>query len=131
MRKSVVNKYAGILPDGFSFTITITLAMLTNGYSVKYVPIDYFERKGQSKIQPIFDTLHFIQLVIRTVLYFNPLKVFVPLSLSLVLFAFFILVGSWLYIGKVMDVAFGVILMTAVMVIVVGMLADLIDKRIQ
>jgi len=130
MRKEVVDKYLRILPDGFSFTSTITLAMLTNGHSVKYVPIDYFKREGKSKIKPIQDTLNFIQLIIRTVLYFNPLKVFVPLSLILAIFAVLVLLGSWVFTGKAMDVTFGVILMTAVMVLVLGMLADLIDKRI-
>lgn len=130
MKKEVVEKYIRILPDGFSFTSTITLAMLTNGYSVKYIPIDYFQRKGKSKIKPIQDTLNFIQLIIRTVLYFDPLKIFVPLSLILAFFAFLVLIGSWFLTGKAMDVTFGVILMTAVMVLVIGMLADLIDKRI-
>jgi len=129
MKKEVVEKYIRILPDGFSFTSTITLAMLTNGYSVKYVPIAYFKREGKSKIKPIQDTLNFIQLIIRTVLYFNPLKVFVPLSLFLVLLAFLVLLGSWFLTGKAMDVTFGVVLMTAVMVMTIGMLADLIDKR--
>lgn len=131
MKKEVVEKYIGILPDGFSFTSTITLAMLTNGYSVKYVPIDYFKREGKSKIKPIQDTLNFIQLIIRTVLYFNPLKVFIPLSLFLVLLAFLVLLGSLVLTGKAMDVTFGVLLMTAVMVMVIGMLADLIDKRLK
>lgn len=129
MNKNVVEKFLNILPDGFSFTTTITLAMLSKGYSVKYTPINYAKRAGKSKIRPIKDTLNFIQLIIRTVMYFNPLKIFVPLSLSLVLLACFILIASWLLLGKIMDVTFGVILMTAVMVMAVGMLADLIDKR--
>ena len=131
MKKEVVEKYIRILPDGFSFTSTITLAMLTSGYSVKYVPIDYFKREGKSKIRPIQDTLNFIQLIIRATLYFNPLKIFVPLSLFLTLFAFVVLIISWLITGTPMDVTFGVILMTAVIVMAIGMLADLIDKRIQ
>ena len=129
MKKTVVEKYGRLLPDGFSFTSTITLAMLTNGYSIKYVPIDYFTRKGKSKIRPIQDTLIFIQLVIKTVMYFNPLKVFVPFSLFLALLAFLILLGSWVLTGKLMDVTFGVFMMSAVMVMAIGMLADLIDKR--
>ena len=131
MKKEVIEKYIKILPDGFSFTSTITLAMLTNGYSVKYMPINYFKREGKSKIKPIQDTLNFIQLIIRTVLYFNPLKIFIPLSLFLVFLAFLLLLGSWVFTGKAMDMTFGVILMTSVMVLVIGMLADLIDKRIQ
>jgi len=129
MKKEVVEKFIPILPDGFSFTSTITLAMLMNGYSVEYVPIDYFVRKGKSKFKPIKDTLNFFQLIIRMVLYFNPLRVFVPVSILLVIFSFLILFGSWLFFRKAMDVTFGVTFMTGVMVLAIGALADLIIKR--
>ncbi len=128
--KKAAMRFMRILPDGFSFTTTITLAMLTNGYKVEYIPIDYYKRAGKSKIIPIRDTLNFIQLIIRTVLYFNPLKIFVPLSILLVTLAFIVLFASWLLLGRVMDVSFGVILMTAIIVLAIGMLADLIDKRL-
>jgi len=131
MKKQSVERFFNILPDGFSLTTTITLAMLTNNMQVHYTPINYYHRKGKSKIRPIHDTLNFLQLIIRTSLYFNPLKVFIPLSLFLAIFAFLILFGSWLLFGKAMDVTFGVILMSAVMVLAIGMLADLIDKRIR
>jgi glycosyltransferase involved in cell wall biosynthesis len=73
IKKSIVNKFIYILPNGFSFTTTITLAMLTNDYRVKYLPIDYYARTGESKIKPFKDTLNFLQLIIRTIMYFNPL----------------------------------------------------------
>jgi len=130
MKKEIVQKFLYILPDGFSFTSTITLAVLVNGYTIEYIPIDYFHRNGKSKIKPVQDTFNFIQLIIRTVLYFNPLRVFVPLSFLLVVFAFIVLFGSWFLFGKAMDVTFGVSLMTAVIVLAIGMLADLINKRI-
>jgi prepilin signal peptidase PulO-like enzyme (type II secretory pathway) len=104
--------------------------MLANGYSIKYIPIDYYRRKGKSKIKPIQDTLSFIQLIIRTVLYFNPLKIFVPLSIFLVLFAFIILIVGWFLLGSVLDTTFGLVIMTAVIILAIGMLADLIDKRV-
>ena len=130
IQKTALEEFERILPDGVSFTSTITIAMLLNGYSVKYVPIDYFKRKGKSKIRPIQDTLGFLQLIIRAALYFNPLKIFIPLSFFLVLLAFLVLIVSWLLFGKPMDVTFGVILMTAVIILAIGMLADLIDKRL-
>lgn len=131
MKKETVNQFINILPDGFSFTTTITLAMHTNGNLIKYIPINYHKRKGSSKIRPIKDTLNFAQLIIRTVLYFNPLKIFVPLSVFLVIAAFFILFGSWKITGKPMDASFSVILMSAVITMAIGMLADLIDKRMR
>jgi hypothetical protein len=78
-KKEIAEKFFNILPDGFSFTTTITLAMLTNDYSVKYRDIEYFKRKGVSKIHPIHDTSNFIRLIIRNILYFDPLKIFLPL----------------------------------------------------
>lgn len=130
MKKESVEKFLKILPNGFSFTTTITLAMLTNDYKIQYMPINYFKRSGKSKIRPIKDTLNFIQLIVRTTMYFNPLKFFIPLSIFLVIFAFLVLIGSWALLGKAMDVTFGIMLMTAVIVMAIGMLADIIDKRI-
>lgn len=131
IKKDILEEFIRILPDGFSFTSTITLAMLTNGYSVKFEEIDYFGRVGKSKIRPIKDTLNFLQLIVRTTMYFNPLKIFIPLSILLVIFAFVTLIGSHYLFGEAFDVSFGVLMMTAVMVSAVGMLADLINKRIR
>lgn len=86
-RRSVAERFLHILPDGFSFTTTITLAMLTNHHHVHYVPIAYATRIGRSKIRPIRDTINFVQLIVRTGTYFAPLRVFFPISM--VLFALF------------------------------------------
>jgi glycosyltransferase involved in cell wall biosynthesis len=79
MRKSVVQRFEGILPRGFSFTTTITLAMLSNGYSVAYEPIDYRRRVGSSKIRPT-DTFRFLIQILRVSLRFQPQRVFLPLG---------------------------------------------------
>jgi len=131
MRKEVVEGFVNILPDGFSFTTTITLAMLTNNHSVKYININYNYRRGDSKIRPIYDTINFIQLILRTTLYFNPLRIFVPLSLFFAASAFLVFILSWVCLDRIMDVSSGVLLMTAVMVMAIGMLAELIDKRVR
>lgn len=128
-RKDVVREFFHILPAGFSFTTTITLAMLSNGYRVKYVPIDYHQREGKSKINPIRDTLGFTSLIVRTTLYFNPLKVFMPLSGFIVLLAIGLLVYSKFVLQRVMDISVIVLLSAALQIAVIGMLADLIDKR--
>ncbi len=82
-RKDVLKRYLRILPDGFSFTTTITLAMMTNDHRVLFVPIGYRPRVGRSKIRPIRDTLNFIQLILRTGTYFAPLRVFMPIAFAL------------------------------------------------
>lgn len=69
-----------VVPDGFSCVTTMTLAFLTNGRAVKYVPTEYRPRIGRSKFHPLTDTWAYLCTVLRMVLYFRPLRVFVPLA---------------------------------------------------
>jgi len=78
-KKSIVEQFYDILPPGFSFTTTITLALLCNEFLVYYHPINYFKRVGSSKIQPTH-AYNFLLLILRTIVYFNPLKIFLPLG---------------------------------------------------
>ncbi len=131
MKKAIVNKFVRLLPDQFSYTATITLAMVMNGYRVKYVPVDYYARIGQSKIRPLRDTLSFIQLIVRTVMYFNPLKVFIPLSLVLFFMSVGVFLYSYFFTPKIMDITTVILFVSAVQVLAIGMVADLINKRIK
>jgi glycosyltransferase involved in cell wall biosynthesis len=79
-QRDVAQRFLKILPDGFSFTTTITLAMLTNGYLVEYEPINYRSRTGRSKIRPIRDTLGMLRTILFTGMYFAPLRVFLPIA---------------------------------------------------
>jgi glycosyltransferase involved in cell wall biosynthesis len=129
IRRDVALHFFPILPAGFSFTTTITLAMLVNDYPVEYVPIDYHARKGKSKIRPVHDTLNFVSLIVRTTVYFRPLKVFLPVAGFLVFASLLILLGSWLLTPKIMDASVTITFMAGVQVAALGLLADLIDKR--
>jgi len=128
MKKDLVNLFLNILPDGFSFTTTITLAMLSNGYKVAYLPIDYYARSGKSKIRPIRDTLNFVQLVIRTIMYFDPLRIFLPISLILFLASFVGIIFRVIK-GEGFLVVSVIIFISAIQVLTTGMIADFIDKR--
>jgi glycosyltransferase involved in cell wall biosynthesis len=79
MRRALVLRYAHLLPRGFSFTTTITLAATCNGHAVDYVPIDYHPRLGSSKIRPRH-AYDFTMLILRTMVFFNPLRVFLPVG---------------------------------------------------
>ena len=128
-RKKDVEKYVHILPSGFSFTTTITLAYLSNDYLVKYVPIDYHERHGKSKIKPFKDGFNFILLIVRTITYFNPLKVFLPISFVLFLVSVIIFLVSWLVFKKVMDITVIVLLVASIQIALFGLIADSIAKK--
>jgi glycosyltransferase involved in cell wall biosynthesis len=122
--------FFNLLPEGFSFTTTLTLAMLTNGYLIEYVPIGYYSRVGKSKIRPVQDTLNFIQLVLRIALYFAPLKIFLPISILLLLIGLIWAATSTIILGRLADASTAVIIMTAVQVAVLGFLAELLDRRL-
>ncbi|MDD5423194.1 MAG: glycosyltransferase family 2 protein [Candidatus Omnitrophica bacterium] len=79
-KKEVVMKYFNTLCLGFSFTTTITLAMSLGGYFIKYIPIEYHKRKGASKVRYFRDTLRSLQIIVETILYYNPIKIFILLS---------------------------------------------------
>ena len=131
MRKEVVMEYMEILPWGHSWVSTITLALLSSGYKVHFAPIDYYPRKGTSTFHPVKDTFAYLTLVIRTVTWFNPLKVFMPLALLIFLTG----LGKFIFDnvvnpGHINITATCVILfVAAVQVVVLGLLADLIVKR--
>ena len=129
MKRSLIRKFLPLLPDGFSFTTTITLAMLTHGHEVSYVPIDYAKRIGKSSIRPVRDTLNFLSLVVRTVLYFRPLKVFVPAAAGVFAIAVTVALVSKLALGQVADVTSVTLAAAALQLLAIGLLADLIDKR--
>lgn len=129
MRKSVLMRFLQILPEGFSFTTTITLAMLRNSYRVRFNPIDYRPRTGKSKIRPFADTVGFLLIIIRTVMYFNPLKIFIPISAALLLIGLGVLFYSGFVLHRVYDVTVIILISLAIQVAVIGLLADLIDKR--
>jgi glycosyltransferase involved in cell wall biosynthesis len=80
-RKSVVEEYMQLLPRGFSFTTTLTLAYHADSRLVHYMPINYRKREGTSKISPVRDTYQFFLLILRTVMYFDPMRIFIPPAL--------------------------------------------------
>lgn len=125
MRKDLVMRFEHLLPAGFSFTTTITLASLCTQSLVKYVPIDYHARIGDSKIKATH-AFDFLLLIIRTIVYFNPLKIFLPLG-----GAFFVLGSAKfaydLTIGNFSETAL-LGFVTAVLLWGVGLLSDQIAK---
>jgi glycosyltransferase involved in cell wall biosynthesis len=127
-RKSVAEKYFNILPNAFSFTLTITLAFITNFHRVVYVPINYSERVGNSKIRPIRDTLKFVQLILRTGMYFAPLRVFFPFVLLLGV-AFMASFCFDVFVARNLTDKTVLLLLFTLNTGMFALLADMIDKR--
>jgi len=127
-KKDIALRFWNLFPSGFSFTITITLACLTNEYTIKYVPISYFKRKGKSTIHPIKDFVNFINLIARIATYFNPFKVFFSVSILLFIMGFLIFLYTF-YMGRIADITVIVILLSSLQIFLIGLVADLIVKK--
>ena len=127
-RRSVFDRFFKILPDGFSLTTTLTVATMRNRYSVVFEPINYAERVGRSKIQPVRDTLRFLQLILRTGMYFSPLRVLLPLVLTLSL-AFMASLGYDILVLRNLTDKTVILLLFTMNTTLFGLLADMIDKR--
>jgi len=129
-RKDVALRFIAMYPDGFSFTTTITLAMLTNHYRVKFLPINYHKRVGKSSIHPIRDFINFTILIIRICACFKPLNVFVPPAILLVLLG--IIKGTIDYTQHHHLGGLSITMtLTGIQTLFIGLLADLIDQRMK
>ncbi len=129
MKRELIDAYFHLLPDEFSFTATITLAALVNGHKVRFHPIQYHTRHEVSKFRPIRDTLEFLQLIIKTATYFDPLKVFVPLATTFFLLSLGVLVFTHFFLGQVADITSVVLFVTGIQLLAIGVIADLIVTR--
>lgn len=127
-RRQVALPYLRLLPPGFSCVTTITLAFLSNQHDVRYVPITYAKRAGTSKFRFVADAYRYILQVLRMVMYFNPLKVLMPVALALLGLG----IAKAIYDVVVHPLSFAVntvlIFVTGLVIASLALLADLIVR---
>jgi len=83
VRASRFKKFLYLLPNGFSYPTTITMAFFRSGYSVCYIPIQSAARIGSSKIRLLHDGLRFSVIILRIGALFSPMRLFFPISFAL------------------------------------------------
>ncbi len=94
-RADVVKKFYHLFPQHFSYPTTSTLALIKCGYNIKYVPINIQPRQaGASKIKLFKDGLQFTTIIFKIIVLFEPMKVFLPISLVSFLLALIAMIIS-------------------------------------
>lgn len=124
-KRASLERFVQLLPDGFSFTTTITLSMICSNLRVIYTPIEYHKRVGQSSMRPTaFFT--FILLVLRIIVFFQPLRVFLPLGGALFLLG----TAKAIYDVSKMNLSESAIfgILAALVVWSLGLIADMISR---
>ncbi|PIS23262.1 hypothetical protein COT49_01035 [candidate division WWE3 bacterium CG08_land_8_20_14_0_20_40_13] len=127
-RKKDITRFFNLISDRFSFTTTSTLSYMSNNLSVKYIPIDYDFREGKSKVKAK-DGVDFLLLIIRTVMYFNPLRVFLWPALILMFFG----IGKFIFdlvMEPYLNITTSAMLffLAGLQILAIGVLADLVVR---
>jgi glycosyltransferase involved in cell wall biosynthesis len=128
MRKEPLVACFPLVSNGFSFTTTTLLAFMSQDFRVTFVPIDYEQRTGRSKIRPIHDTLNFVVLILRVCAHFEPLRVFIPVAT--LLFTAGVIHGSY-QLWQLRGLGEGpvLLLVASLQVLMSGLIADMISRR--
>jgi glycosyltransferase involved in cell wall biosynthesis len=79
-RADYFKQFLYLLPNGFSYPTTITMAFLRSGYPVGFVPVTAAKRIGKSHIRPVRDGVRFLVIIFKIATLYAPLKVFLPVS---------------------------------------------------
>jgi len=123
VRRDAFMEFLHLLPNGFSYPTTSTMAFLRSGYPVAYIPIKARKRVGKSKINLIRDGMRFLVIVMRVATLFSPMRIFLPVSLLF----FGLGLGRYLYFyfqtNQFSNMA-GVLFVTSVLVFLIGLVSE-------
>lgn len=93
IKREILLSYLYLLPNGFSYPTTITMAFFRAGFDVGYVPIEARKREGESHIRYVKDGTKFLLIIFKIAALYSPLKIFIPASLTF----FFTGIGYYLF----------------------------------
>ncbi len=119
--------YLHMLPNGFSYPTTITMAFFRAGYSISYVPVNVQPRTGNSHISPLRDGLRFLLIIFRVGTLYSPLKLFMPISIG------FFLLGTSYYLYTFITAhrftnMSALLLVTSILVFLIGLVSEQITN---
>lgn len=121
-------EFLHLLPNGFSYPTTSTMAFFRSAYPVDYVPVDVGRRVGTaSHIRPVRDGLRFLLIIFRIATLFSPLKLFLPASLSFLLAGAGHYLFTYLTMGRFTNMS-ALLLSAAVIVFLIGLVSEQITS---
>ncbi len=128
MHAEVARSFLPLLPNGFSWPTTITLAALRSGYSLKYVPFNAGLRSaGQSSLKPLSGAIRFFMILLKVCTLYSPLKVFLPVSMTSLLLGLLNYLYTYLTVGRFTNMS-AVLLTTAVIIFMIGLVSEQVSQ---
>lgn len=127
VRTSKFREFLYLLPNGFSYPTTVTMAFFRAGYPVTYVPINALQRQGKSHIRPLRDGMRFLLIIFRIGTLYSPLKLFVPISLAFFGTALFYYLYTYLSAGRFTTMS-AMLFSTSVLIFLIGLVSEQITN---
>lgn len=126
--RHTVLPYLDTLCDTFSFTTSLTLAYMMTSKFVRYVPIEYHRRVGQTKVRLLRDSLRTLQYIVQAILYYNPLKLFILACAVVAAFAVVSAIAALRWHSGVAWLISGAAVLTTAVVFCLGLVAELLKQ---
>jgi glycosyltransferase involved in cell wall biosynthesis len=123
VRADKFREFLYLLPNGFSYPTTCTMAFFRAGYSVGYLPIQTEERQGQSHISLMKDGVRFLLIIFKVGTLYSPLKIFLPVVTGFFLTGCGYYLYTYLTEGRFTNMS-AVLFMTAILVFLIGLVSE-------
>jgi glycosyltransferase involved in cell wall biosynthesis len=129
VRADKFREFLYLLPNGFSYPTTITMAFCRAGYSVSYVPIEAAKRTGKSHIRPVHDGVRFLLIIFKIGTLYSPLKLFCPVSAAFFLTGLGHYLYTYLTATRFTNMS-ALMFTTSVLVFLIGLVSEQITQLI-
>ena len=128
-RAEAFREFLPLLPNGFSYPTTITLAFLRAGYSVAYVPVPVARRPGHAKshIRILRDGGRFLLIIFRVGTLYSPLKIFAPVSLAFFLLGAGYYAYTYFTMGRFTNLG-ALLFSSSVLIFLIGLISEQITQ---
>jgi glycosyltransferase involved in cell wall biosynthesis len=123
VRAQRFRRFLYLLPNGFSYPATITMAFFRSGYPVAYVPIEASIRSGRSHIRPLSDGVRFLLILFKIATLYSPLKIFFPVSASFFLLGWGYYLYTYLSFARFSNMT-AMLLSASVLVFMMGLVSE-------
>jgi len=129
VRADKFKEFLHLLPNGFSYPTTITMAFFRAGYPLRYMPIEASKREGKSHVSPLQDGVRFLLIIFRVGTLYSPLKLFLPISVAFGLLGCSYYFYTYAVYSRFTNMS-ALLLITSVLVFLIGLVSEQITSLI-
>jgi glycosyltransferase involved in cell wall biosynthesis len=120
-------EFLHLLPNGFSYPTTITMAFFRAGYAVAYMPITASKRVGRSHINPVRDGIRFLLIIFKVGTLYSPLKIFLPISFAFFTTSFIYYIYTYVTDHRFTNMS-ALLFITSVLIFLIGLVSEQITS---